>query len=177
MTIIELDIHSDSLPNIKPNQVFQFKINDLNNDHLKKFALELEQTEEKWAIRYSNIGGWHSQIHLFKTYKNESLNALQESILTCTEKILNRKPTIVSSWININRKGNRNKSHMHECPLAACYYIASEDNHGGEFFMTGTPIKFTPEIGTLLIFPGNAYHEVLPYEGDKVRISLACNIK
>lgn len=170
---IKLDIHSQSLPDIKPNQIFQFEIKDIDNDQLQSFALKLEQKEDSGL--YSNVGGWHSPQTLFRVNHEDVICELQDRINTCAEKILKRKVNIRHAWININRKGNSNRNHKHPYALAACYYV-TDSYSGGEFVCTETSTKIQPKSGMLLMFPGDLYHQVLPYQGDDTRISIACNI-
>ncbi len=172
--MIQFDICNEVLPDIKSNQIFQFNI-VLDNELLEEFALNLETKQSDNNIHYSNIGGWHSTTDLFKSSKHPEICKLQKTILNCADKILKKKSSINLSWVNINRKGHKNKNHSHGSRLAACYYVVT-DNRGGEFLATDLGERLSPNPGTLLIFPGNMYHQVLPYTGNHHRISIACNI-
>lgn len=175
MSIIKLDIDCETLPSIKSTYIYQFQINDIDNDQLKRFALDLEQKE---SSTHSNntIGGYHSSWKLFKDHSDDIICELRDRISACVKKILKRDGIIAHSWVNINRSGNSMKSHYHAIKLVVCYYVTSNKNLGGEFMITKTSLKIQPEAGMLLIFPGEMYHEVLPYEGNDVRVSIACNI-
>lgn len=174
MSIIKLDIHSETLPDIKFPQVYQFQIDDLDNDQLKQLALDVEQKE--LSTQGNNIGSYHSDYQLFKDYPTDIICKLQDRILTCVKKILKQDVSIDHSWVNINRVRNSMRSHHHKHKYVTCYYVTTNKNSGGEFMITETSEKIQPEAGMLLVFLGEMYHGVLPCTGSDMRISIACNI-
>jgi uncharacterized protein (TIGR02466 family) len=108
----------------------------------------------------------------------------------------------INGWANINRKGNSNIPHVHPGAYwSAVYYVAvdEDDNKGGDiefvdprgclptiycpilhigiqgYINAGSTEIHKPKEGQCLIFPSWLYHSVMPYIGDKTRISLAFN--
>ncbi len=175
MSVVQLDINNETLPNASLLKIYQFEIKDIDNDQLKKFALDLEQKET--TLKSNNIGGYHSKWHLFRDHPVDIILQLQSIISNCTKKILKHNPFIIQSWVNINRYGHSIKNHHHAVPLVACYYVTNNEHFGGEFVIAKTTVKIQPKAGMLLVFPGEIFHEVLPYNGKDTRISIACNIK
>nr|QBK86838.1 MAG: putative 2OG-FeII oxygenase [Marseillevirus LCMAC103] len=172
MPVVKLDIKAETLPNLEKDEIFQFEL-DLDNKELENFALDLEKAQP--GVQRTNIGGWHSYMNLFQS-GNRFIQELHDEIIACTNKILKQETKIHGSWININRNGHKNRKHRHgSFHLAACYYVRT-DEAGGEFVAPELGIQILPPVGTLLIFPGEMFHEVLAYTGRTHRISIACNI-
>ena len=138
--------------------------------------LSVEQKEQ--SIQSSNnIGGYHSSFMLFDNYPVSITKDLHDQIILCAKKVVNSDISIIQSWVNINRNGHIMKRHNHsQVPIVACYYVTDYESLGGELVITKTKEKIKPVAGMLLIFSGNLYHKVLPYNGNNVRISIACNI-
>ncbi len=172
MSVIKLNISDENLPDIGQNEIFQFELH-LDNKEIEDVALNMEKAQD--GVKYSNIGGWHSNTDLFKSCKSNVICNLNDIITICASKILKKQPTIRTSWININRNGHKNNKHTHGKCLSACYYVVT-DNEGGEFIASNLNIILTPSPGTLLMFHGRMKHEVLKYTGNHHRISIACNI-
>lgn len=156
-------------------KVYRFQLN-IDNKKLIQFALGVEQVEDSIKSG-NNLGGYHSSFMLFDKYPDDILTELHDQIILCINSIIKRDVKIIQSWININRNGHYMKHHNHsQVPVVACYYVTDYENKGGELFITNTEEKIQPVAGQLLIFSGDLYHEVLPYNGNNIRISIACNI-
>jgi uncharacterized protein (TIGR02466 family) len=176
------------------------------NKELREYILELEKGSEKTEGKYSNIGGWHSDINVqnldlkpFKILINR-FRLLIDEMIKRTTLVNEDKWGInydIQAWANINRKGNYNMPHVHQSSLAAIYYISFDyethiKSRSGVLeildprpsaFMVNSPGSFFsnryfvhPEPSLMVIFPGYLLHFVHPYEGEKERISIACDI-
>ena len=93
------------------------------------------------------------------------------------------------SWSIVNRKGHYNYPHKHGCTISGCYYVDTGGHPTSEHPSSGvTPFfkdrekipregiddieKYAaiPQAGTMVTFPGDLLHMVLPYEGEEERI-------
>ncbi|MEM9140518.1 MAG: TIGR02466 family protein, partial [Pseudomonadota bacterium] len=113
---------------------------------------------------------------------------------------------MMNAWANVNRAGQGNEFHTHPGAYwSATYYvqdggIPANPGLGGEFEMAdprgvapamlaphfafatpggqavGASELIQPRAGMLVMFPSWLSHGVRPYEGDKVRISIALNL-
>jgi uncharacterized protein (TIGR02466 family) len=107
-------------------------------------------------------------------------------------------------WANINRTGHGNEFHSHPGAYwSGVYYvddggIASDGSLGGELefldprgpvplmnaphlrmsgsLSAGATEKVVPKAGRMVIFPAWLLHQVRPYLGTDVRISIAFNL-
>jgi hypothetical protein len=109
-------------------------------------------------------------------------------------------------WANVNRSGHANEFHSHPGAYwSAVYYvddggIDADPSLGGELeFMdprgalpamnaphlayampggltAGVTERLAPKAGRLVMFPAWLYHQVRPYKGDALRISIAMNL-
>ncbi len=112
---------------------------------------------------------------------------------------------IMQAWANVNGPGDGNICHYHPGAFwSGTYYVddggcASDPNLGGEFEMldprgpgpgmyapalrvageehasAGSAETIRPRPGLLFLFPSWLMHQVRPYRGDRLRISLAFN--
>jgi uncharacterized protein (TIGR02466 family) len=111
----------------------------------------------------------------------------------------------VQAWANVNGPGDSNICHYHPGSVwSGTYYVedggcAADPRLGGEFEMldprgpgpgmyaptlkfagedgasVGSAETIRPKPGLLFIFPSWLYHQVRPYRGSKLRISIAFN--
>ena len=108
---------------------------------------------------------------------------------------------IINTWININKKGDRNDRHMHPgSHLSGVFWIKIPDKSGNLIFDSphgftqydeisnySDPIKqrynvFTsywipPVEGRIVLFPSILSHKVGKNESNKDRISVSFNLK
>ena len=112
----------------------------------------------------------------------------------------------VMAWANVNGPGDANICHYHPGSFwSGAYYVddggcASDHSLGGEFEMldprgagpgmfaptlkfagedgqsVGAAETIRPRPGLLLLFPSWLFHQVRPYRGDGLRISIAFNL-
>lgn len=112
----------------------------------------------------------------------------------------------MNAWANVNRAGQGNEFHTHPGAYwSATYYVrdggaGADPALGGEFEMADPrgvgPAMLAPDLcfatnagqsvgasemirpveGNLVLFPSWLSHGVRPYQGDKVRISIALNL-
>ena len=104
----------------------------------------------------------------------------------------------VSAWANVNRAGDWNKIHFHSSSTwSGTYYVSAGDappaDHPGagnlafldpilagqmSFFSGILPefYEFVPKPGLMVLFPSYLQHVVLPYLGERPRISIAFNL-
>jgi uncharacterized protein (TIGR02466 family) len=112
----------------------------------------------------------------------------------------------VQAWANVNGPGDSNICHYHPGSFwSGTYYVEDggcADDHalGGEFEMldprgpgpamyaptlkfagedgqsAGSAETIRPRPGLMVLFPSWLYHQVRPYRGDKLRISIAFNL-
>jgi uncharacterized protein (TIGR02466 family) len=115
-------------------------------------------------------------------------------------------PWKVNAWANVNRRGDANEFHTHPGAFwSGAYYVddggAAEDpSLGGEFEVQdprgvlpamyapaltvnvpggqtiGASELLRPRAGMMTLFPSWVSHQVRPYRGDRVRISVAFNL-
>ena len=114
---------------------------------------------------------------------------------TCgiSDKII---PELVTSWVNLHRKGDQAQIHIHTNSIVSgVWYISTPKNSGqllvhcekrlfGNFLefpveeineFNGSFCSFTPHRGDLIIFPSDLRHSVHSNESDEERFSLAFN--
>jgi len=97
----------------------------------------------------------------------------------------------LKSWFTKFEKGNY--AHVHNHPgsdISGCYYFKTNSKDGNIFFQSPNPylnttrcymslgntINYTPEEGTLLLFPSWLNHGVKTNTTDDTRISLSFNV-
>lgn len=165
---------------------------------------ELDPSSEKPKRSVlSNMGGYHSQDVLqypeFKPLRQFIVRALNENMLA--GKWFSEKPIdesyVVSMWSIINQKGHTNSAHIHpHAWFSGVYYPklpADIKNAGNICFKDPNLARqysrsfyrnvqsdlccFSPQVGTLIFFPGWLEHSVGPNLTDEDRIAIAFNIK
>jgi uncharacterized protein (TIGR02466 family) len=113
----------------------------------------------------------------------------------------------VMAWANVNGSGDGNVCHYHAGAFwSGSYYVddggcATDHSLGGEFEIfdprgpgpgmyapslkftgedgqsVGEAVRIRPRPGLLLLFPSWLLHQVRPYRGDGLRISIAFNLR
>src|SRR5215475_5315243 len=113
---------------------------------------------------------------------------------------------VANMWANVNRSGHANEFHSHPGAYwSGVYYvddggIDADSSLGGELeFMdprgalpamnaphlafampggltAGVTERLSPKAGRLVMFPAWLYHQVRPYKGEALRISIAMNL-
>jgi uncharacterized protein (TIGR02466 family) len=103
---------------------------------------------------------------------------------------------LVTSWVNLHKKGDRGHLHSHYNSVISGVWYLSTTPESGEFIIhpdnklfgnlldlprrvynefNGDQYAFTPQNGDLLIFPSTMKHSVTSNECDSPRFSLAFN--
>ena len=192
--------------NLFPSQVWRHHTDKIDNRKLENIILEKEQKDK--GVTFSNVGGYHSSA--INLEKEKGFKCIYDYINECMEVILfenNYKPNlgILSShgWVNINRKGDFNREHVHpDCHWSGVYYVKTPANCGElrfhnpivassmvksghllnltssniktSFFLNSIPLD--PYEGSILIFPSWLFHSVDPNRSNYDRISISFNI-
>ena len=180
-----------------PTPVYHFKTEDINNDKVKEILLEKEKTEPTREL--SNRGGWQSHADILK---DDGFSEIEDFLYECTSHILKdifidgTKFFIVSSWANVNRKGDYNERHVHSNSHWSCVYYVTETYKSSIFFIDprtraqmfmpydlfNEENKYYGQIGPGENEPGDAWffpswleHGVTNNSTNHPRISISCN--
>ena len=176
-------------------------IENFDKDTLVEYVYkQMEEDSEGRSI--SNVGGWQSNGN-YHEFDNPIRQFLEDAIKKLFDKGIYKKDThidIIQSWINVNKKGNYNKSHHHSmCDLAGAFWIKFPKNSGHITFqnpnsfveskmMSNMNPKFREELavhwgmdfqpieGRVCLWPSHLYHDVSLNMSDEDRISVAFNI-
>ena len=143
------------------------------NFHLEDFCLVLEQSED--SQRFTNVGGFQSRKDIHKQPEVKNL------IEWCENQF---KLKALNSWVNVNKKGDYNRKHLHPRARVSCvYYVKGGSNirfydPRHVMYMTDNPlvIDYEPKDNMIICFPAWLEHEVMPNESDEPRISIAVNL-
>lgn len=171
-------------------------------------ALIRARMAEDGGVYVSNRGGWQSTHDLWdwdssaiETYKGWVHSAiLRMAAITRRETDLSKVEIDyrAGAWVNVNRHGHYNDSHIHpDADWAVVYYVETGTPEPGwdrngkiELFDPrtlsktsslgaygfGRSLLIDPEPGKIIVFPGWMEHSVHPFYGAGDRISIACNV-
>ena len=183
-----------------PTPVYHFKTENIDNDKIKEILLEKEKTEPTREL--SNRGGWQSHADILK---DDGFSEIEDFLYECTSHILKdifidgTKFFIVSSWANVNRKGDYNERHVHsnshwssvyyvtETYMTPLYYVdprtRSEMLHTKKYLNGESGPENRPSVttfgegtpGEVFMFPSWLEHAVSQNLTDNPRISISCN--
>lgn len=96
-------------------------------------------------------------------------------------KFLGVRPEIYAQgWLNVFRAGNSFPAHVHDCPWHG-FFVVRGGNSFTRFYYTDLRgrqrIHDIPSVdGTLILVPGWYYHEVSPWTGPGLRITMAFDL-
>ena len=152
----------------------------------------------------SNVGGYQSTTLTMQDRVPPALTrllgVLTEQCQVCAREFgFERSLGIANFWININKKNNYNKMHIHPSSiLSGTYYAATPPQSGNIIFhnrpeasyilaemkqigakesrFTATSQAFEPKAGAVLVFPGWLQHSVEENKSEQDRISIAFNL-
>jgi hypothetical protein len=188
-----------------PNLLISKEIDEFQNikKDLVNWIYQYQNKEDPSGVNYTNCGGYQSKHDIFdkKSFKRY-LNIIHKEVNTCLSAVLKDNYfEIVEGWVNINKKGNFNRTHNHpQVDLAAVLWVSVEDIKSGiiEFENPLTFQEYTflsklkpnvvddtfatktrgiyPKDGLMLIFPSHIDHLVQPNQLDSDRISISFNI-
>ncbi len=174
------------------------------NEALK--AAILARREQACSSALSNVGGWQSEPDLMD-WQVPELERLSQWIHQAFGSIMGREigttdfksRYVVTGWANINEYGDYNRTHIHSNHhWSGVYYVdignpdQSVGPNGAIEFIDPRPAvgvfdfpgitatgtwTLLPKPGLMLLFPSWLRHSVLPYFGDKSRITIAFNIR
>ena len=156
------------------------------------------------GVVYSNIGGYQSSGLTMDDHVPPTLTKLLGILIkqcqTCSAELgFERTLDIANFWININKKNQCNRMHIHSgCILSGSYYAATPPQSGGIVFhnrpeasyildglvlmgakntrLTSTLQAVEPKAGAVLIFPSWQQHSVEENRSEEDRISIAFNL-
>jgi uncharacterized protein (TIGR02466 family) len=174
------------------------------NEALK--AAILARREQACSSALSNVGGWQSEPDLMD-WQVPELERLSQWIHQAFGSIMGRElgttdfksRYVVTGWANINEYGDYNRTHIHSNHhWSGVYYVdignpdQSVGPNGAIEFIDPRPAvgvfdfpgitatgtwTLLPEPGLMLLFPSWLRHSVLPYFGEKPRITIAFNLR
>lgn len=167
-------------------------------------ALLLDMRAQQTGIQRSNQRGWHSQDDLFN-HPAPLLQWLSEMVFQVAGKLIrhadhmpeNTELLLSSMWANINDAGAWNAPHVHlPCEWSGVVYIdvpsdpaeAGGGIHDGDIlffdpvpvgapYRPATTVAYTPQVGTMYVFPAYLMHMVAPHFSERPRISVAFNFR
>jgi uncharacterized protein (TIGR02466 family) len=173
------------------------------NDALRAVILT-EEARGPSAGR-SNVGGWHGPSTFFRR-PEPCVRELSERARVMTEEMTRammapgKHRFAVEAWANVLRQGQYNAPHVHpNSTWSGVYYVTGnppppdgDDAYSGkiEFIdpRPGASAAYTvdnamqrramlnPDAGAMILFPSWLQHQVHPYRGPGVRISVAFNV-
>lgn len=150
-------------------------------------------------------GDQYPIIEKFNEFCSESLaNVVIHALPTIDERLAlpkhvgKVKPIIFESWYHVTNDGGAHGSHCHPgSSWAGIFYVQTENcsaetlnginrwynidsnrgpgDLGSWWWNSDNVYGFTPEEGTLILFPSWLWHEATAYVGDKDRIVIAFN--
>jgi uncharacterized protein (TIGR02466 family) len=174
----------------------------INPSDIAQDAYAYQQSDKGVVI--SNVGGYQSTTLTMQDRVPPAitrlLGVLAEQCQICAREFgFERRLGIANYWININKKNNYNKMHIHSSSiLSGCYYAATPPRSGSIIFhnrpeasyilgemkqvgaresmFTTTSQACEPKAGAVLVFPGWLQHSVEENKSEQDRISIAFNL-
>jgi len=171
-------------------------------DHIQHPLLDwiYDYKKDKSGVIISNRGGWQSKSDFwreesFSHYFNYIFDHIKSSV-----RFYNLNFEMGNMWININKKGNYNFSHIHPLSLlSGVMWIKSPQNCGDLIFESPhnfnegellekvdvdfrektnyfNTFKFEPIPGKIVLFPSHLRHCVDESRSDEDRVSIAFNL-
>jgi uncharacterized protein (TIGR02466 family) len=189
-----------------PTPIRRYVYKDVEEFNRELATRILAMRESSPGVKYSNMGGWHSDRNLLHNLGQELGNRLAgifvENIRATMLSVVEMDAPLpqelgIEAWANVNLKGHSNAPHIHGgSPWSGVYFVATDPSPsaGGDLFFTdprtsalmvthpynvfkcASRIALRPEPGQIVIFPSFVYHGVDTYSGDSPRISIAFNL-
>ena len=168
-------------------------------DLLIKYAYDLKNLGRE-GRNASNRGGWQSDPFEIKDC-NDVLQDLLVNVISNIPSFRENIDVRCDGWVNINPPEALNVTHNHpNCDIAGVLWIKIPKNSGNFTFVSPYDFlsyvemfsykkefkkelnyyhnyKFTPQEGSLLLFPSHLQHRVSPNKSNEDRISVSFNIK
>jgi uncharacterized protein (TIGR02466 family) len=175
------------------------------NALLRKHILEQEKNDA--GVVNSNHGGWHSksgQLEFCGDAGQRLVRHMYQFADEATKRVFAERGRqyqpiqwVLSAWVNVNRRGNFNRVHVHPgSTWSGTYYVDAGDpessdpgallylsdpcpGRGAIFLPTHLPssFKIVPKAGLMILFPSYVPHMVYPHYGNGERISIAFNLR
>ena len=168
-------------------------------DLLIKYVYDLKNLGCK-GRNASNRGGWQSDPFEIKDC-NDILHNLLINVISNIPSFRENIDVRCDGWVNINPPEALNVTHNHpNCDIAGVLWIKIPKNSGDLIFVSPYDFlsyvemfsykeefkndlnyyhnyKFTPQEGSILLFPSHLQHRVSPNKSNEDRISVSFNIK
>ena len=168
-------------------------------DSLIKYAYDLKNIEQEGRLA-SNRGGFQSDPFEIKDC-NDILHDLLINVIAHIPSFRENIDVKCDGWINIYPPQAFNVTHHHpNCEIAGVLWIKIPKNSGDFIFVSPYDFlsyvemfsykeefkqelnyyhnyKFSPQEGTLLLFPSHLQHRVARNESNEDRISVSFNLK
>ena len=112
--------------------------------HIKDDLIDFCYKEKKKDTKgrsVSNIGGWQSEI--LKVHNDPISSFIGDSIYPYLHKLMNSwvNLRVTNAWININKKGDFNSTHIHpRVDLAGVFYLKVPERSGDLKLIKCVPI-------------------------------------
>jgi uncharacterized protein (TIGR02466 family) len=164
----------------------------------------LERRAQHPGVKRSNLGGWHSDLSLLE-WGGAPARKLLDRVLALvnanTAHSAGKGAQFgwrIEAWANVNERGSANSRHVHGgCYWSAVYYVRVDAGEGGRLILHDPrmpalamhapylrfrnaggerQLQLKPVVGRLIVFPSWLAHEVEPWDGDGLRISIALNL-
>lgn len=78
------------------------------------------------------------------------------------------------AWAMVHREGSYHDWHTHGSGWAGVCYLTT--GASTVFVVDGSELRITPELGSLVLFPGNVSHRTEPQPGAIPRVTVAFNV-
>jgi len=168
-------------------------------------AILARRAAEPGIVRSNTGGGWHSDLMLHQWGGDAAQKLIRHAMAIATRNTVDiaaqngvRAGWAAESWANVNERGGANARHVHGGSYwSAVFYVRVDEGSGGELVLHDPRmpmlamhaptlrfrnaggerlVKLKPTPGLLILFPSWLAHEVEPWDGDGMRISIAINL-
>lgn len=169
-------------------------LSEVDNDHLIK-NVEEKFKDKKYYKEYDKFYSSDPNLHLEEDYKDFCETILNFTKVMCSDIFcyVDLEPKITLMWATGTLPGTTIHRHYHPNSFfSGVYYpqniqyssIRFKNPHNPTIFprfnnhnlYNSTSMEYTPEQGSVIIFPSDLEHDVLPNVSDQMRISIAFNI-
>lgn len=184
--------------------IFETNVNNIDFKKLTKYLLSKEKEilklpcttkEDKVSDGYTGLGKYsvssrYDRYNVF-FWKNKEINILKKNIIEIHDKFLKLlkldipKELYIQSWVNIMRKGEQIKPHIHntEADTYLGGHICIQCNNTSTIYMNPVNQLNDPEtyvskneVGKLTLFQSNLPHYTDIHNFDKERITIAFDL-
>tara|TARA_R100001244_G_C5137312_1_gene127150 strand:+ start:42 stop:635 length:594 start_codon:yes stop_codon:yes gene_type:complete len=172
-----------------PNYLYSIQLSSIDNKELAKYSLEVEKMLRK-ELPESNGPAWagtfttsNHHSYNFLTFPNPVVSKLYQEILKNVSPLLEDKPYMIKSWVNVFRKGERVDWHdhwdAHKKVWHGFYCVQVGDSHT-DYRIPNVPqiIKVISKEGLLVVGKSeNDQHRSSTWnESKRARITIAFDV-